>query len=120
VATGSQLAATVALLPLVPVLPAAAWPSRGEWLAVAMLGVLCTAIPYLLYFRLIADVGATRALTVTFLIPVFGMLWGAVFLGETITATMAAGCGLVLLGTALIFTRPAVPARRATRPDPAR
>ncbi|MGH8701502.1 MAG: EamA family transporter, partial [Burkholderiales bacterium] len=72
-------------------------------IAVVMLGVLCTAIPYLLYFRLIADVGATRALTVTFLIPAFGILWGAVFLGETITGTMAAGCGLVLLGTALIL-----------------
>ncbi len=103
VATGSQLAATVALLPLLPAMPPAAWPSSGEWVAVVMLGVLCTGIPYLLYFRLIADVGATRALTVTFLIPAFGMLWGALFLGETITGTMAAGCGLVLLGTALIL-----------------
>jgi drug/metabolite transporter (DMT)-like permease len=120
VATGSQLAATVALLPLAPLLPPAAWPAAGEWVAVAMLGVLCTAIPYLLYFRLIADVGATRALTVTFLIPAFGMLWGAVFLGETITATMAAGCALVLVGTALIFARSASPSPRATRPDPAR
>jgi drug/metabolite transporter (DMT)-like permease len=106
VATGSQLAATVALLPLLPALPPVAWPAPGEWTAVLMLGVVCTAIPYLLYFRLIADVGATRALTVTFLIPVFGMLWGAIFLGETITGTMAAGCGLVLLGTALVFARP--------------
>ncbi len=106
VATGSQLAATVALLPLLPAMPLVALPSSGEWIAVVMLGVLCTGIPYLLYFRLIADVGATRALTVTFLIPAFGMLWGAVFLGETITGTMAAGCGLVLLGTALIFSRP--------------
>jgi drug/metabolite transporter (DMT)-like permease len=117
VATGSQLAATVALLPLLPAMSPVAWPSSGEWIAVVMLGVLCTAIPYLLYFRLIADVGATRALTVTFLIPAFGMLWGAVFLGETITGTMAAGCGLVLLGTALIFSRPA--ARRAPAPDAA-
>ena len=117
VATGSQLAATVALLPLLPAMSPVAWPSSGEWIAVVMLGVLCTAIPYLLYFRLIADVGATRALTVTFLIPAFGMLWGAVFLGETITGTMAAGCGLVLLGTALIFSRPT--AVRAPAPDAA-
>ena len=117
VATGSQLAATVALLPLLPAMPPAAWPTSGESIAVVMLGVLCTAIPYLLYFRLIADVGATRALTVTFLIPAFGMLWGAVFLGETITGTMAAGCGLVLLGTALIFARPA--AVRVLAPDAA-
>jgi drug/metabolite transporter (DMT)-like permease len=117
VATGSQLAATIALLPLVPLLPAAAWPSSGEWLAVVTLGVLCTALPYLLYFRLLADIGATRALTVTFLIPAFGMLWGALFLGETITATMAAGCGLVLVGTALILWRPA--GARASAPDAA-
>ncbi len=117
VATGSQLAATLALLPLLPALPPVAAPTSGEWIAVVMLGVLCTGIPYLLYFRLIADVGATRALTVTFLIPAFGMLWGAVFLGETITGTMAAGCGLVLVGTALIFARPAP--RGARPPDAA-
>jgi drug/metabolite transporter (DMT)-like permease len=117
VATGSQLAAMLVLLPLVPVMPPAAWPSAGEWLAVIMLGVLCTGLPYLLYFRLLADVGATRALTVTFLIPAFGMLWGAVFLGETITGTMAAGCGLVLVGTALILSRPATAPPRA--PDAA-
>jgi len=102
-ATGSQLAAGLVLLPLLPVLPPAALPTAGEWAAAALLGVLCTAIAYLLYFRLIADVGPTRALTVTFLLPAFGMLWGALFLGEAITSTMAAGCGLVLLGTALIL-----------------
>jgi drug/metabolite transporter (DMT)-like permease len=117
VATGSQIAATIVLLPLLAVAPAAAWPSSGEWLAVILLGVLCTGVPYLLYFRLLADVGATRALTVTFLIPAFGMLWGAVFLGETITGTMAAGCGLVLVGTALILWRPA--AARAPVPSAA-
>jgi drug/metabolite transporter (DMT)-like permease len=84
------------------------------WTAVVLLGVLCTGIAYLLYFRLIADVGPTRALTVTFLIPAFGMLWGAAFLGEAITFTMALGCGLVLLGTALIL-RPA--RNRRSHPD---
>jgi drug/metabolite transporter (DMT)-like permease len=107
VATGSQVAATGALLPLLPVMPPVAWPTPGEWTAVVLLGVLCTAIAYLLYFRLIVDVGATRALTVTFLIPVSGMLWGAALLDEAITFTMAAGCGLVLLGTGLTLWRPA-------------
>ena len=50
------------------------------------LGLVCGAIAYLLYFRLIADIGATGALTVTYLIPVFGVLWGALFLGETVDA----------------------------------
>ena len=109
VATGSQLGASLALAPFLPVMPPAAWPGAGEWIAAVLLGVLCTGLAYLLYFRLIADAGATRALTVTFLIPVFGMLWGAVFLDEAITATMVVGCGLILLGTALILGRPAAP-----------
>ena len=107
VATGSQIGATLLLAPLLVALPPAAWPTPGEWAAVVLLGVLCTGIAYLLYFRLIADVGPTRALTVTFLIPVFGMLWGALFLGEAITLVMAAGCALVLAGTALILRQPA-------------
>jgi drug/metabolite transporter (DMT)-like permease len=74
----------------------------AAWAAV-VLGVVCTGVAYLLYFRLIGDVGPARALTVTFLIPVFGMLWGALFLGEAITATMVGGGALVLVGTALIL-----------------
>jgi drug/metabolite transporter (DMT)-like permease len=114
VATGSQIGATLLLAPLLAALPPVAWPTPGEWAAVVLLGVLCTGIAYLLYFRLIADVGPTRALTVTFLIPVFGMLWGAVFLGEAITPVMAAGCALVLAGTALILRQP------PRAPDPRR
>lgn len=106
VATGSQIGAAILLAPLLAPLPPVALPTPAEWIAVVLLGVLCTGIAYLLYFRLIADVGPTRALTVTFLIPVFGMLWGALFLGEAITPVMAAGCALVLAGTALILRQP--------------
>jgi drug/metabolite transporter (DMT)-like permease len=67
----------------------------------AGLAVLCTALAYLLFFRLIARVGPTRALSVTFLIPVFGMLWGALFLHEQITPSMLAGAGVIVLGTLL-------------------
>jgi drug/metabolite transporter (DMT)-like permease len=119
-ATGSQLCASLALAPLLPAMPPTAWPTVGEWTAVILLGVLCTAIAYLLYFRLIADVGATRALTVTFLLPVFGMLWGAIFLGEAITITMALGCGLVLLGTALILQPAGARGSRPGKRAPAR
>ena len=69
--------------------------------AVIALGVLCTGIGYILYFRLLANVGATRAIAVTFLIPVFGMLFGVSILGETVTAGMLAGCVVILVGTAL-------------------
>ena len=76
--------------------------------------MLSSAIAYLLYYRLIADVGPTRALTVTFLQPVFAMIWGAIFLGESITAVMLLGCGLVLAGTMLVTNARA--ARQAVDP----
>jgi drug/metabolite transporter (DMT)-like permease len=102
VAAGSQLAATLVLA-----LPAAtAWPARvpsaAAWWALGALALLCTGVAYLLYFRLIARIGASRAISVTFLIPVFGVLWGALFLGESVTGTMLLGCAVILLGTALV------------------
>jgi drug/metabolite transporter (DMT)-like permease len=101
VATGSQLAATLALaLPALWWWPAAA-PSATAWASVAGLALLCTAVAYLLYFRLIDRLGAARAITVTFLIPVFGTAWGAIFLGERLTPAMLFGCAVILLGTAL-------------------
>jgi drug/metabolite transporter (DMT)-like permease len=101
VAMGSQLAAALALA-----LPAWwLWPAApiepGAWASVVGLALPCTALAYLLYFRLIAHVGAARAITVTFLIPVFGLLWGALFLSESLTPAMLAGCAVILLGTAL-------------------
>ncbi len=64
------------------------------------LALVCSSIAYVLYYRLIADVGPTRALTVAFLMPAFGMVWGALFLDETITWPMIAGCALIIGGTA--------------------
>lgn len=101
VAAGSQTAAALLLLPFA----AASWPDRvpapRDWAAAIALGVLCTGIAYILYFRLIARVGPATAVTVTFLIPAFAMLWGGVFLGEQLTAAMLAGCAVILAGTAL-------------------
>lgn len=106
IAGWSQIAAAVALLPLVPFAPI-----RGEItppiVANALgLALLCSSIAYLLYYRLIADVGPTRALTVAFLIPLFGMAWGAVLLGETITWPMVAGCALIVGGTFAVVRPP--------------
>jgi drug/metabolite transporter (DMT)-like permease len=70
--------------------------------AVLALGVLCSGIAYILYFRLIEEVGTTSALTVTFLNPVFGILWGALFLGEVVGWYTVAGSAIVLVGTALV------------------
>ena len=100
-ATGSQAAAAIALaVPAAWLWPASA-PSTTAWLSVAALALFCTAFAYLLYFRLIAHVGPAKTIAVTFLIPLFGLLWGALFLGEQVTAVMALAGGVVLLGTAL-------------------
>ena len=101
VAFGSQFFASVVLLP-----PALLfWPQQhiapSIWVCVAALGVVCTGFAYILYFRLIERAGAAYAASVTFLIPIFGLVWGAFFLNEKATPTMLAGCAITLLGTAL-------------------
>ncbi len=104
-AVGSQLAAGILLAPLIPLWTPAAAPTPLELASILALGLLCTAIAYVLYFRLIADLGATGGLTVTYLIPVFGVLWGAVFLGEKVTLPMLAGAALVVLGTVFVLRK---------------
>ena len=64
--------------------------------------LLCSALAYLIYYKLMAELGPTKALTVTFLIPVFGMLWGRLILNEEITAVMVVGALVILLGTFLV------------------
>lgn len=101
-AHGSMWAATLLLLPVLAVAPMpATMPGMDIVAVVVALGVVCSGLAYLLYFRLVADLGATPALTVTFLIPVFGVLWGHLFLDETVGWHTLAGAGLVLFGTAL-------------------
>jgi drug/metabolite transporter (DMT)-like permease len=101
IATGSQLGATVGLaLPSLWLWPSQP-PSPTAWLALLAVGVLCTGVAYVLFFRLIDKVGAAGALTVTFLIPVFAVLYGVVFLGESVTAWMLICGTVILLGTAL-------------------
>jgi drug/metabolite transporter (DMT)-like permease len=106
-AAGSQLAAGILLIPFI-----ALWPppgasgmenAAGAVASILALGLVCSALAYLLYFRLIADIGATGALTVTYLIPVFGVLWGVLFLGESVSAAMLAGAALVIVGTLLVL-----------------
>jgi len=115
-ATGSLLAATVLLLPLTVIYWPSATPGLTSWLCVIVLGIVCTAIAYILYFRLLTRVGPAKTVTVTYLIPLFGMLWGTVFLGERITASMLVACAVVLLGTALATGGPRALRLRAPRP----
>ncbi len=116
VATGSQLSATLALA-----LPALWWwpavsPSATAWLATALLALLCTGVAYVLYFRLIAHIGAANAITVTFLIPAFAVAWGWLFLAEQPTLAMAIGCAVILLGTGLATGVLETARRGAVRP----
>ena len=101
IAAGSQLAASALLL--VPAL--LWWPqhplSATSWLTAAVLAFACTGLAYLVYFRLIARVGPANAITVTFLIPAFAIVWGWIFLGERVTLPMIVGCAVIVLGTAL-------------------
>ncbi len=102
-ALGSQLGAAAVLAPPTLFALPSALPPSNALASVAVLALVCTAAAYLAYFRLIVRIGPVRALTVTFLIPVFGLLWGAVFLGEQITASMIAGCATVLVATRLVL-----------------
>ncbi|MBC7455488.1 MAG: DMT family transporter [Massilia sp.] len=101
-AHGSMWAATLLVLPVLPFFPAPAAPTIGIMGAALALGVMCSGVAYILYFRLIQDVGPTSALTVTFLSPLFGILWGVLFLGETVGWYTAAGAAIVISGTALV------------------
>lgn len=102
IAVGGQLAAAAMLMPLAIASPPAGpvgAVAAANLLALALLG---NALGFILYFRLIADVGATRALTVTYLMPLFSLLWGFLFLGESLPAIALAGGALILVGTVLV------------------
>ena len=103
----SQIGAAIVLLPVAFAQPAPALAAITPLVVanVLALALLCSAAAYLLYYRLIADIGASRAMSVTFLIPLFGMLWGSLFLDEEVTAAMIAGCALVIAGTLLVLRR---------------
>lgn len=101
IAAGSQSSAAVLLLPFAIVAWPDSPPTARDWLSVVVLGVFCTGLAYILYFRLIARVGPAKTMTVAYLIPAFAMLWGALFLAEAVTLPMLAGCAVILVGTSL-------------------
>jgi drug/metabolite transporter (DMT)-like permease len=100
-ATGSQAGSALLLA-----LPAAwLWPAHNPgataWLSLLALGVLCTGIAYVLYFRLIESAGPARAVSVTFVVPVFAVFYGVLFLGEHVTGWMLLCGAVIVIGTAL-------------------
>jgi len=101
-AAGNQLAAAIVILPLLPFLPPLAEPTPLVVANLVALALLASGVAFVLYFRLIADIGAVRALTVTYLIPLFGVFWGWLFLGEALPPAALAGGVLILAGTILV------------------
>jgi len=109
-ALGSMLGATLLLLPFfgyrVLTDPPASWGGVSVWVSLLGLGLVCTAFAYILYFRLLTSIGPLSSMTVTFMIPPFGVLWGALFLDEPLS--MAHVYGGVLIAVALwLVLRPA-------------
>ena len=100
-ATGSQLGATLGLaLPTLWLWPQR-MPGTTAWLALLAVGVLCTGVAYILFFRLIENIGPARSMTVTFVIPVFAVLYGVLFLGEAVSLWMVFCGAIIVCGTAL-------------------
>jgi drug/metabolite transporter (DMT)-like permease len=100
IASGSLLSAAVLIAPLMPFFVPTQIPTVTVILAVIGLSLFLTAFSYILYFRLISNIGSSKTLTVTYLSPGFAMLWSLLFLKEPITQSMIIGCSLILLGTA--------------------
>ena len=101
ISTVCLLAASLILLPLLPLTKPAVFPPLGAILAAIALAIFSTALAYILYFQLIKNIGATQTLTVTYLIPLFALVWGWFFLGEPLTVSMVFGGGLILSGVAI-------------------
>lgn len=112
-ATGSMMGAALVLAPLA----IAHWPAQPvsfeAWRATLLLAVVCTGLAYIVFFRLIAVLGPTAAVSVTFLVPVFGVFWGVWLLDEALTPQILIGAGVILAGTSLALGLIRLPARRA-------
>ncbi|MFT4888046.1 MAG: drug/metabolite transporter (DMT)-like permease [Pseudohongiellaceae bacterium] len=101
ITVGSLFCASVCLAPFAVYSLPQSMPSASIWFSVLTLGVMCTGVAYLMFYRLIVRIGSHKAITSTFMIPLFSIVWGALFLGETVTGYMVTGCILVLFGVAM-------------------
>ena len=115
-AFGQQIAAGTLMLPLLALSPPPHPGDAGALAALGALAVASTALAYLVYFRLLAEVGPTNTLAVTFLVPVFGVIWAAIFLGERLTLGTVAGGLLILVSVSLVTGAGWPAAARATVP----
>lgn len=117
VATGSQAMATIMLAPFAIATLPEAMPSTNAWINAVALAIVGTGIAYILYFKLIAEVGPARAITVAYLVPLFGIIWGILFLQEHLSLQTIIGGVMVLSGVALTTGMVnAMKRKRPTRP----
>ncbi|MGZ5651179.1 MAG: DMT family transporter [Usitatibacter sp.] len=112
-AAATMLFAALALVPFTPLHRDLHAVPATAWLAMVGLAIVSTTVAFIFYYRLIADVGPVKAITVTLLVPVFGMAWGVIFLGEPITVGRLAGCAIILVGCSLILGLVRWPTRAA-------
>lgn len=116
-ALGSMFGATLLLLPLfgysMLTQPPASWGGWSVWLSLLGLGLVCTALAYILYFRLLSEIGPVKSMTVTFMIPPFGVLWGAWLLDEPLSMGHLYG-GLMIAAALWLVLKPAKLVQTAT------
>lgn len=101
IAAGSQLFASIVLLPFALMTWPSEMPSQTAWLQTITLAIVCTGVAYILYFDLIATEGPSKAITVAYLVPLFGVIWGGVFLDERLSLPEYLGGSCIILGVAL-------------------
>ena len=111
---GQQFAAFVLLLPFALAVPPRTMPSTAAIVALLLLTVFATVVAYLLYFRLISAVGPTQTAMTAYLIPLFGVVWGVLLLGETVGPATVVGMAIILAGVLLVTgAMPSLARRRA-------
>lgn len=101
VAAGSQIASILLLFPLAITHLPTAMPSSDAWIAAVILAVFCTGLAYVMYFDLIDKIGPSKAITVGYLLPFFGIMWGVTVLDETLTLKQIIGSACVIVGVLL-------------------
>lgn len=101
IAAGSQFFAAIILFPIALYTWPTIAPDASAWWQAITLAIICTGIAYILYFDLIANIGPAKAITVAYLVPLFGVIWGAVFLAERLSLPIYIGGFCILIGVAL-------------------
>ena len=101
IAASSMLMAGAILMPFALLNWPTQAPSFVSWCSVFAVAIISTALAYLIFFHLIREIGPAKTVSVTLVIPIFGILWGVLFLDETITFSVVAGTLTILIGAYL-------------------